>query len=765
MQSGNSKNQNMDIDELKFSDLLWVIKRYKYSIISIALLVTFISVAMAYYKPNTYKAQATIEISRNAKSTAIQDMIQAALMGTTTSDIDTEKAILKSRLLILDAMKQVDVVTHIWSVNRIYKKHELYLDSPIAIDIIKGRDIKFKLSPINKDFYRLEFDGRKSDGSKFHYKGRYKYNKQAKSKYFDLVITKTGLPLSSKYYEFIIFNTDHYAEMLRHLKINVTQLEEKANILGITYQDSVALRAKEFVNTLASVYMKKNIEHKTKEATQTLKFINKQLSAIEDELKKSENNIEKFKIKQKTVDIKMSANQISKTLADYENKVGILNMQISILNTAYNKVKKGVGLDTLTLVGVGIDTSGVSSLINELQQALIKRKTLLKEYTSAHPEVQKVTARIENLKRIIKKSVSNILKELRVKKDLLTKQMNKYQTKLKKLPKAQQNYLSLERKFTFNSKFYNYLLEKRTETEIKKAATVSQNRIVDLAILPEKSNKRSLFITALLGFIEGVILGTLVAFLRNFFNNTIKTIGDVKRGTIAPVIASIPKFYLVKNRGLIVKEEPKSPEAESFRILRTNLQFMVEDKSSKVIAVTSTVPKEGKTTIIGNLGVTLEMLDKRVVILNLDLRKPTLHKMFNMDNNIGLSEYLSGQTNLDKILKFTEFDNLHIIPAGKVPPNPSELISSDRLKELIDNLKEYYDYILIDTPPIGIITDAKIALKLVDVVLYIVRANYSKKEFLQTVNELYKDEKIPSLGVILNAIKDKAGYGYGYYYE
>ena len=752
-------------NEVDFKKIFKTILRYKYSILLITTIITMLAFAYAYYKPNIYKSKASIQIEIGSKSSmAQQDILQQALSGTTNdTDIDTEISILQSRFLVLDAMKDVDVTTHIWGVNKFLKKSELYVDSPIAIDIEKGKGLMFTLTPVDEKHYKLNV----KDGSTNKTK-EYTYNETVQTDNYKLTISKTGKNFNSKYYKFIVYDANYYADELIK-RIDVKQHKKKAKVLDITYTDTVALRAKEFVNAIARAYIKQNIELKSKDATKSLAFINSQLALIKNNLIQSEKSIEKFKTKEKTIDVKLSSERLSEKLSDLENQIGILNTQISVFQKAFNNVKQGK-IDTLTLIGVGLDTKGIGKLVSTLQQAMLKKQELLKEYTPNHPEVQKLTIGISNLKRIIKVSISNTLFGLKQKEKMLKKQMAQYQEKLQKLPKIQQDYLALERKFTFNQKFYTYLLEKKTEAGIKKAATVSQNRIVDLALLPKHpiKPKRKLIIGA--GFVFGLFLGLITAFVRNYFDNTIKNSEDIERETNVPIVATIPKFQPKKKdkRELIVHTKPKSSIAESFRSLRANLKFIVEKKSDNeatIITITSTVTSEGKTTIASNLALVLEMYGKKVIVVNFDLRKPTLHTVFDLPNAKGLSEYLSNQATLSEIIKHTKFKNLDIIPAGALPPNPSELIASKKVEEMFEELKYQYDYIVLDTPPIGLVSDTSDLLSISDIVLYVFRSDYSKKEFIKAMNKFHIEKKIKKLGVIINGVKNKDGYyGYGGYY-
>ncbi len=738
-------------NSLKFSDLIKVIKKHIFIVSFFTILGFIIASIYAYYKPSIYQSKATIQIGKPSKTEISNDILKEALTGS-SSAIETEMQIITSRSMVLSAMKQVDLATHIWGVNKFHKKDELYLDSPISLNIEKGKGIKFKITPIDNNYFDL-----KSLDKNIHLNGRYRYNQLINNKKIKLSIFKTGLPFKYKSYEFVVYNPNKYVEDVIKNHLSISKLSPKSNIVKVTYTDTVPQRAKEFLNTLVKTYMRKSITSKTKDASKTLNFINKQLSNIKKELKKSELNIEKFKSEKRTIDISLNVQQISQKLSDYENQLAILNMQLSILNKNMAKLNKGE-FNTLTFTGVGVDTQNMSSLIKDLQQAILDRKALLEQYTNAHPEVKKLTKKITNLKTIIKESVNNIKATLNTKKRIILAQIKKYNKKLSQLPKEQQQSINLKRKYEFNNKFYKYLLEKKTETEIKKSATVNRNKIVDLAYLPTSPIAPNKKVISIIGFISGLILGIILAFIIDMIDDVIYNEKELKKLTKRAIIATIPKMKVAKeNYKLVVKDEPKSYASECFKTLRTNILLNEEEfKNSNegvVISVSSTIMEEGKTSIASNLALSMSMLNKKVIIIDFDLRVPSLHRIFRIDNKMGLSNYLSNPTLNKKVIKYTNFINLNIIPSGPIPKNPSELIYSKQTQNLIKELKKQYDYIILDTPPIGIVSDAKLLLKLSDINLYIFKLNYSKKEFVKQFEDLIEENNLTNVGIVINNAK------------
>ena len=751
---------NKNNEEIDLKDIFKAFSRYKWFIFFIIILSTAIATMYAYYKPSIYESKSTIQIGISPKSGRVNDILQEALKGNAGSDnISTQIQIIKSRLIVLTAMQEVDIANHVWGVNKLYKSYELYLNSPISVDIKKGKNIAFKLMPIDSKSFILE-------AKKLKFKHIYKFGQKIKNKNFELIVnlnTKENLH-KYKFYKFIQYKTTSYVENIINKHLKVSRVTPQANLIRISYSDTIPERAKDFLNKLVQVYMKQNVNLKTQEATKTLDFITNQLNIIKKKLKNSEHKIEEFENNQSTIDITSSLQQVSQKITDYQNKISILNMQISILKNNLKKLKRG-RLDTLTFIGIDLNTDSISKLVSELQQAILDKKSLLEEYTTSHPLVKKVNSRIISLKTVIQESIKNAQKSLIQKRNLLKQNIAKNELQLKKVPKIQQDYLVLKRNLEFNNKFYKYLLEKKTETEIKKAATVNQNRIIEYASLPITPKAPNKKVMIIMGFIIGAFIGILISFIRYLMDTTIKSSNDIKKLTSLPITANIPTFTnKTENSSLITLDKPKSAVTESFRSLRTNLQFLNKKNNVKVITLTSTIADEGKSTIAANLATILQMAGHKVILVDFDLRKPTIHKFFNMPNGSGLSSYLAGNLGLDKIIKHTSIDILDIITVGSIPDSPSELVNSKKTDELIERLSKHYDYIIIDTPPVGLISDAKIILAQSDIVLYVVRIGYSKKEFLETLNTL-EEYEINNIKIVINDDKKRVNYkfSYGYY--
>jgi len=753
----NNTIQTETDEEIDIKEIFRILYRYKFMIIFLLILFGTTSSYIAYFKPNIYQASSTVEVGIED---AGGDMLNMA-MNTGGMNGDTEMEIIKSRFLTEKAMKTVNF-SHFYYTTRNFKEIELYEDAPFEVGMLKGYGISFDFYPVDEKSYRLAVkEAVTSTGAIWSYDEILLYGKEIDTEYFHLNIIKTKEAEDAQYR----FRISKQKSLQGSVSVS---LVENSTILEISYTDNVPLRAQEYVNSLAEAYIAQNVERKTGAATLKLSFIDKQLKRITENLKSSAIKVEEFKKTAKTVDLSSKAQIVIQRIAEYETKLTEITIDEEMLNSVYKQVKSGRNIETISILGVGMAESSVASMVNELQRAIMKKRALRQDYTEMYPEVIKLRKLIVILKKNIVVTIKNLRESVKEKKALVEKSILEQQKFLNTLPADERMFGQLQRKFVVNEKIYSYLLEKRLETAVVKASTVSKNRILDSALIPGGAIKPKRTIIILIGLILGFILGVSLAFLRAFLDDRIKGEDDIRGISEVPLLGLIP--HIKRDDGKIkVFLSPKSAVAEAFRNVRTNLQFMSNYKSAHTIAVTSTVGGEGKTTVCINLAGIMSMSGKKTVLLNLDMRKPTLHEKFGLPNKQGMSTLLSGSTSLGKVIQKTEYEDLDIITSGPVPPNPSELIQGELMGKVLEKLKEVYDVIILDTPPVGLVVDAKTLMHLVDTSIYVMRADYSKKGFLKSIKEVSSLKEIDGLSVLLNDVKQgNGGYGYGYgygYYE
>ena len=759
----STPNNTMNKDEIAYSEIFKIIYTYKYMIISLMIIFAVASATYAYFKPNIYKASSTIEISPEKQGAGVgTDDVLTMAMNAGSVNVDTEIIIVNSVSMTERALKYVDLAHHYYTTKR-YKQIELYKDSPFKVGMLRGYDITFNLIPIDEKRYRLIVE--EANNKPWSYDQVHEYSKEISTDYFHLNVIKTK-EMKDESYHFSIIDPLKVGRVVQK-NVHVKQETKQANVLSISYTDNVPLRTQEFTNALAREYVARSIERKTKEAELKLSFINEHLKNINDNLKSSALKLEEFKRSSNTVDLSAKGQKIIGQMSTFEIALKKTTIKQKMLNALHKEVKQGKNIESISVdeLNENMQQSSLSSSIKQLQDAIVSKKVLRQDYTEMSSSVIKINKTIREIKKIIISSIKNLKQSVENKHIFLEKSIEEQQKLLNTLPSDERVYGELERRFRVNEKMYSYLLEKQAETAIIKASTISQNIVIDKAFLPEVPMEPKRKRIILVGMLLGMILGIILAFLRAALNNKIKDEEDIEYGTSVPLLGPIPKMKKEDTSKIKVFLSSKSAFTEAFRNLRTNLQFMPRESRSHVISITSTIGDEGKSTIATNLGAIISMTKRKTIILNLDMRKPTLHKYFGAPNTKGMSTLLSGNTTLDEVTQHTEYEYLDIITSGPVPPNPSELIEGALIEKILMKLREIYDVIILDTPPIGLVSDARILMPFSDTNIYVVRANYSKKEFLRNVEKLSKED-IKGLGIVLNDVKMESGsYGYGYYEE
>ncbi|MDQ7083744.1 MAG: polysaccharide biosynthesis tyrosine autokinase [Sulfurovum sp.] len=747
----------VEASEIDVKKLFYDVLDYKWMILLCVFLGTASGAYYAYFLPNVYRATASVKVGIDDDDYA-KDVISIA-MGNGARNAATEKDLLVSRMLSQKALAEVDFRTHYYEVYQ-YRTTEIYKNSPIEVEMKRGYGVRFTLEAIDEDSYRLLIKKKTSFlmsdivYNKVHY-----YGEEINTSSFELIIYK-NTRLHREVYAFMIERENKVFG-----QTFVSQNTQNSTVLHISVEDTVARRASEYCNALVKAYVRQNIENKTSEASERLLFINQQLSTVSKDIESSSSNIEDFRKESNIVNIVHKTQNTLARLERYESDLTELLVKEELLKLFYEEVKSNRGIETLSIEGIEDKESILSSLIIKLQNALIEKRGLSQDYTNLHPLVIKIEHKIIQLKQTITNTAKNLVHNVDKRKVLLVDMIEKQKEKLKVLPQRERTFGQLDRHFKMNEEISAYLLKQKSESEMVRASTISKNKILDLALLPVFPIKPKRQSIVFIGFFLGLFLGLAMAFLRILFNSKIQTESDITSLVEYPILGTVP--YIVNQAkqssdSIKVFESVKSATAESFRHIRSNLEFMRKKKGTQIILLTSTIGQEGKTTLAVNLAAIMSLSQNRTIILNLDFRKPTLHSKFNLKNTVGLSEIINNRVTLQEVIQPTRYPYLDIISSGAIPPNPSELIHNKRMYTILEEIKKGYDMIILDTPPIGLVTDVKELMHYVDMNIYILRADYSQKEFLENIKKLYQGEKPLPLSIVLNGVKKRKG-GYGYY--
>jgi len=570
-----------------------------------------------------------------------------------------------------------------------------------------------------------------------------------------------------------------------NIKINV--LNAAARTILISNMGTNAQKASDIVNAMSEEFNVFDLEKKAESANNILEFIDRQLDIVFDQLAESEIELDNFK-KLHNIDetVITPLPALHARIGDYENQIVILELEDRIFTEIEQSLVTDQDIDIYKLIAIlsGSEFHGsISNLLRALQEQLMDRERLLYEVTPGSRQIEALDYQISIQKRLLIESITTLKNNIRARIADLESKINDFEERL--FTRASRynmiEFSRLQRIYSINERFYNQLVEKKAEYSISRAGFVSQSIILERSRPPSQPISpiaRNVYLSSLLA---ALFLGAGIILLKYLFYNEIPSLHDILKYTNSPILGVIPKYKSeIPNNQLLVLKKPKSLIAESLRSIRTNLQFIDNEPGSKLVAVTSTISGEGKTFFAMNLAGILAFSDKKVIVIDLDMRKPKIHLGFNTENIKGVSTILSGIDKIDDCIKPSKVKNLDFITAGPVPPNPSELILTPRMDQLVSHLKEKYDYVIIDNPPVGIVTDGMKSVLMAEYPIYIFKANYSKRIFIQNVNRLVSESNISRLAIVLNSVDreyssygyDKGyaygyygGYGYGYYEE
>ena len=546
--------------------------------------------------------------------------------------------------------------------------------------------------------------------------------------------------------------------------MTIEPTSKTTSVAVISLKNSNVQRGKDFINKLLEMYNINTNNDKNEVAQKTAEFINERISIISKELGSTEKDLESFKRGAGITDLTSDAQIALTGSAEYEKKRVENQTQINLLQDL-QKYMQNEGYEVLPS-NIGLQDVNLSAAINRYNDVLVERKRLLRTSTENNPTIINLDTSIHAMKENVQVSLDRVLRGLFITKADLDREANRYSRRISEAPGQEREFVSIARQQEIKAGLYLMLLQKREENAITLAATANNAKIIDEAIADDAPVSPRSKITYLIALILGVGIPVGVIYLLELTKFKIEGRADVEKLTSAPIVGDIP-LTDEKQGAIAVFENQNNLMSETFRNVRTNLQFMLGN-GKKVILVTSTVSGEGKSFISGNLAISLSLLGKKVVIVGLDIRKPGLNKVFNISKREqGITQYLANpEKNLMDLVQLSDVSkNLYILPGGTVPPNPTELLARDGLDKAIETLKKNFDYVILDTAPVGMVTDTLLIGRVADLSVYVCRADYTRKNEYTLINELIDGNKLPNLCTVINGLdlkKRKYGYYYGY---
>lgn len=546
--------------------------------------------------------------------------------------------------------------------------------------------------------------------------------------------------------------------------MTIEPTSKTTSVAVISLKNSNVQRGKDFINKLLEMYNINTNNDKNEVAQKTAEFINERISIISKELGSTEKDLESFKRGAGITDLTSDAQIALTGSAEYEKKRVENQTQINLLQDL-QKYMRNEGYEVLPS-NIGLQDVNLAAAINRYNDVLVERKRLLRTSTENNPTIINLDTSISAMKENVQVSLDRVLRGLFITKADLDREASRYSRRISEAPGQEREFVSIARQQEIKAGLYLMLLQKREENAITLAATANNAKIIDDAIADDAPVSPKGKMIYLIALVLGVGIPVGVIYLLELTKFKIEGRADVEKLTSAPIVGDIP-LTDEKQGAIAVFENQNNLMSETFRNVRTNLQFMLGN-DKKVILVTSTVSGEGKSFISGNLAISLSLLGKKVVIVGLDIRKPGLNKVFNISKREqGITQYLANpEKNLMDLVQLSDVSkNLYILPGGTVPPNPTELLARDGLDKAIETLKKNFEYVILDTAPVGMVTDTLLIGRVADLSVYVCRADYTRKNEYTLINELIDGNKLPNLCTVINGLdlkKRKYGYYYGY---
>ncbi len=744
-------NIEQSIDYSKIFKIVW--SRW-YWIIGCVIISLVIAFAYLWYKAPTYSTASSLKFDE--RRSEFTDLLKSSINSfDRTNKIQSESFVIQSREILFNAVSHLDYKISYYVKGRV-RISDIYPEVPFPIEIIQQDTL---------NFYRGMLHAERVSNEKFLI--AYKIGEKSIENTFKIgqIIEAPGIKFRIKSSTATIganygfkFNTkdDFLGRVAGGL--SVREAAKSSNIMQLAMVDKNPYFAMDILNAIMTEYVSTDVKRRSASASQTIDFIDRQLTFLYNKVQESGNAVVAYKATNKMVDLGTNTQISVRKLTESKAQLDGLALQDLTLKQLEQQVlnnKDKIEVDYTLETTLGGELSG---LVGRLNGLLLERERKSMKLLPEGETMKLLDKQISDEKSAILNSIKLLRERFNQTKKYLQARVEIAEQEISRIPGAERTFAKLQAAYDINQKVFDYLSEKKLEAEISRAAVVGGASIVDKATgysvidpIPKKTYTNAIF--------AGIAIGILLIFLARFLNPYIYTKESVEQVTQTPIIGVIRKFpgqIDEDNHQALSLQKPKSIFAESVRSVRTNLSFLAAEKNSKVICVTSEIAGEGKSFVSVNLSSTLALIDKKVILIGADLRRSKLHKTFNHDNKKGLSGFLAHQFSESDVISQTTLDNLDFIPSGTVPPNPSELLHSNRMKELLEYLEQRYDYIILDTAPVGLVSDSIPLIRNADINVFVIRSGVSKNSSASIPERLSGEFKLNNVVIILNAFDEDA---------
>ena len=773
-----SKEFTNELEEPSIKELIKpFVRSWFWFVISIIIAILFSLIYLRYTIP-IYETQASVLLKDRTDNGLSADLDPFKNLGIfkkfSTGKLENDLAILNSRRIISKVIEGLGFNVKYEIEGRVIK-NELYGSSPIMVlftpqEIEESFPSKLGVAILSETKYELSIEEKII--------GEFTFGEKVSTPGMELLILPDEKNAESfdRYIEKIIIVT--YTKTIDLALAYQEELEifndiDNSNVVSIKLKTPVKKKTEDFINELIHQYNLDAAEDQNMISRKTASFIDSRIKIIIKDLDSVEIDKREFKIENRLTDIEAESKIVLAGATEFSNKQVELYTKIEVLQSVLTFLKKDNSIQLLP-ANIGIEDGDLASAIDYYNQLVIERNRLLSNSTIENPIVANIDSQLYDYRSSIVESLNNSLTAIKVALKDVNRQESKFKSRLSKVPAQEKYFREIVRQQEIKEELYIFLLKQREQASIKLATTTSKAKVIDEAFTSKTAISPKKQIILLGSILLGFIIPFIIIYLKNLLNTKIENRKDVERALRNfSIVGEIPKIKTTDNQ--IIRLNDRSILAESFRILRTNLQYFFINKingdQSKIIFVTSTIKGEGKTLTAFNLALTLSYSGNKIALVGADIRNPQVQRYLpeKYKKHLGLTEFIIDDSiEINNVVVPSEYDNLDIVLSGEIPPNPAELLLQDRVEVFFNELRKTYDYVIVDTAPSMLVTDTLLLSKYADVVLYVMRANYTEKKLLEFTKDVVEEGKLKNVALILNGVTmNNFGYGnkYGYAYS
>lgn len=716
------------------------------------------------YSTPIYKVSATLLIKDEKRGTAnSNDILKELNLGAVSKLVENEIEVLKSRAIMEKVVDALNLTVSYYQEGRV-KDTEVFYEAPVKVIPEKLTPLAFQtylfIQPVDAQHFELLDEKENSLGT-------YVYSSGIKSPYGRLRVLRSNHPDRLDKRTRIQFSNKEslIAGLIGGLQVEL--INQRSSVLNLSMENALPDKGKAILAKLLEEYSFTALSDKNLEATNTLNFIETRLKLVTSELGSVEQDVEQYRTSRGITDLSTESSLFLEKAKENDGKLNEVDIQLKVLDGVERYLKSNIS-SSVAPATLMVSDPVLTGYLSQLADLELQYEKTARTAQPGNPFLETINKQVSNIRQAISDNVSNQKNSLLITKKSLLGLNDRLEGAISSIPRKEREYVEIKRQAGIKENLYLLLLQKREETALAYASTVTDSRVVDQPFAsgePIKPQRRNIWLAALLA---GLLVPVGAIALKDALTYTVQSKKEIEDKTGLSVFGEIGRKE--NGESNIIDGQSRSFLSEQIRMIRSNLQYLFTQQGTetggKVLLFTSSTGGEGKSFVTTNIGASLALLNKRVIILGLDLRKPKIHEYLNVPSAKGLSTYLIGKATIGDILQATTLPNVYVLPSGPIPPNPSELIANGRLEILITKLRQEFDFVLLDTPPLGLVTDATLMAPLTDVTFYIIRHESTPKQYLQNIQELKKRGTLGSIQLIFNAVnyKNSPDYGYGYSY-